>query len=69
MVQKRSDFSTSPVLNMTVCGVGSAFWALLSMASVKFIQIIFGFLSCRASMGHVSMTTAALQPVAKGTAL
>lgn len=61
MVQKRSDFSTSPVLNMTVCGVGSAFWALLSTASVKFMQIIFGFLSCRASTAcqHGNFSTAA----------
>ena len=35
-----------PMLNMTVCGFVSGVSVVLSRASVRFIQTIFGFFSC-----------------------
>lgn len=48
IVQKLPALSALPMLNMTVCGVGSGFSAPPSMARVRFMQTIFGFFSCTA---------------------
>ena len=48
IVQNLPALSALPMLNMTVCGVGSGFSALPSMARVRFMQTIFGFFSCTA---------------------